>query len=107
MKRTVTIERGAKKQGDPKKVVREEKWHVLDFYAAYAPKIEAALRGMQEDVDRTVNQVDLQGQRIEAVGNVLIGMEQSAKTVAALADLVKAKTVLLPDGSHPPFINGE
>ena len=40
--RTVTVERGPRAQGDPEKVVREEQWNVLDFMAAYAPRIEGA-----------------------------------------------------------------
>ena len=86
--RTVTIERGPEKQGDPEKVIREEEWNVLDFSAAYAPKIEAALRGMQADVDQTNNMVLKQAEQIEAIGGVLCSMEQSALKLAKASDTV-------------------
>lgn len=87
--RTITIERGPRQQGDPEKVVKEEQWNVLDFMAAYLPKIEAALRGMQEDVDHAKNSVDEQAARIGAIGQVLLTMETSAKRLAAFSDYVR------------------
>lgn len=87
--RTITIERGPRQQGDPEKVTKEEQWNVLDFLAAYLPKIEAALRGMQEDVDHAKNSVAEQSVRIGAIGQVLLTMETSAKRLAAFSDYVK------------------
>lgn len=84
--RTITIERGPRQQGDPEKVIKEEQWNVLDFMAAYAPKIEAALRGMQEDVERTKNKMDSLSSNMEIIGSVLLGMEQSAMQLAAASD---------------------
>lgn len=86
--RMITIERGPRQQGDHEKVIRDEEWNVLDFMAAYAPKIEAALRGMQEDVDKTRNKIDHVSSCVEAIGTVLIGMEQSAKRLAMASDYV-------------------
>jgi hypothetical protein len=88
--RTITIERGPRQQGDPEKVVKEETWHVLDFLAAYMPKIEAALRGMQEDVDRAANSAARQEDRVAAIGQVLLGIETAAKRLAAFSDYVRA-----------------
>jgi len=87
--RMITIERGPRQQGDPEKVIKEEQWNVLDFLAAYAPRIEAALRGMQEDVDRTANSIAKQEERLLAIGQVLLSMEKSAKTLAEISDMVK------------------
>ena len=87
--RTVTVEYGPRKQGDPEKVIKTEEWNVLDWFAVYAPKIEAALRGLQADVDRTVNSVDRQDFKIDTIGQVLLSMEQSAKTIAMLSDNIR------------------
>jgi len=97
--RTITIERGPRQQGDPEKVIKEEQWNVLDFMAAYAPKIEGALRGMQEDVDRTANSVKRQEDRISAVGQVLLSMETAAKRLAIFSDYVR--TLELDEGNTP------
>lgn len=95
--RTITIERGPRQQGDPEKVIKEEQWNVLDFLAAYAPKIEAALRGMQEDVDKTKNAVAVSAMKVEAIGKILLGLEQSALRLAAAGDEVKRLGFGAPD----------
>jgi len=94
--RKVTIERGPRKQGDPGKVVKEEEWNILDFIGGYIPKVEASLRGMQEDVDMTKN-------RVIAVGKTLIGMEKAAMALANAADRVKLirSEVIEIDESNP------
>ncbi len=84
--RTITIEHGPEKQGDPEKVIKEEEVHVLDFLAVYLPKIEGALRGVQEDVDKAKNRVSEYNQKLDIVGQTLIGMETAARTMAALAE---------------------
>jgi len=91
--RTVMVERGARKQGDPEKVVKEEEWNVLDWFVVYAPRIEAALRGMQEDVDKTANKVDAQREQLQTVGSVLMGMEKAAKRIARLGDVIDRKQI--------------
>ena len=78
--RTVTIERGPEKQGDPEKVVKEEQWNVLDFMAAYMPKIEGALRGVQADVDQAKNQV-------HHMTGIMLGQEQSIMALGKAAQL--------------------
>ena len=87
--RKITIERGPRAQGDPEKVIREEEWNVLDFLAVYLPKIEGALRGMQEDVDKTKNSVAGTSAKVSAIGNSLLGMEKAAKMLAVAADRIK------------------
>lgn len=89
LQRTITIERGPEKQGDPEKVVREENWHILDFLCAYMPRLEGALRGMQEDVDQTKNRVAENTDRLVAVGNVLIGMEDQTRALVELTDVAR------------------
>jgi len=78
--RTVTIERGPRGPGDPEKVIKEEQWHVLDFLAAYMPKIEAALRGMQKDVDQAKNKVLSIKQFIDVVTTSAIGKITDAQS---------------------------
>ncbi len=87
--RKITIERCPRGPGDPEKVIKEEDWNILDFLLGYIPKIEGALRGMQEDIDRAKNNIAGNNKRLEAIGNVLIGMEQAAKTIAMISDEVK------------------
>ena len=96
--RKITIERGPRQQGDPERVIKEEEWNVLDFMAAYAPRIEGALRGMQEDVDHAKNNVAGVIDRINAIGSTLLGMEQAACRLAEASDKVK----LLNGGSNGP-----
>ena len=78
--RTVTVERGAEKQGDPEKVIKEEQWNVLDFMAAYLPKVEGSIRGMQEDVDKTKNQV-------HQMTGIMIGLEQPITAIGEAAQV--------------------
>jgi len=93
--RKITIERGPRKQGDPEKVIKEEDWNVLDFLAAYLPRIEAAMRGMQEDLDHTKNKVDQYNEKLEIVGRTLLGIEKAAKKVALLSDMITERERLL------------
>ena len=98
--RKITIERGPRKQGDPEKVIKEEEWNVLDFLAAYLPRIEASMRGMQEDLDHTKNKVETYNRKLEAVGQTLLGMEKAAKKVALLSDMVTERQRLLQVPGH-------
>jgi len=84
--RTITIQKGPEKQGDPEKVIKEEEWNVLDFFCVYLPKIEAALRGMQEDIDHTKNNLAANNGAMKVIGETLIAMEKSAKKLAQLSD---------------------
>lgn len=102
--RMVTVERGPRQQGDPEKVIKEEEWNLLDFMAAYLPKIEGALRGMQEDTDKTKNRVAESVQRLEAIGSILLGMESAAKALAALSDEIKERYPEL--GAMPATVIG-
>jgi len=86
--RTITIEKGPEKQGDPERVIKEEEWNVLDFFCVYLPKIEAALRGMQEDIDHTKNNLAANNEALKMVGETLIAMEQSAKKLAQFSDMI-------------------
>ena len=89
--RRITIEKGPRKQGDPEKTVTEEEWNVLDFLCVYLPKIEAALRGMQEDLDHTKNNLAANNNALKVVGEALMSMESSAKRLAQFSDLVQEK----------------
>jgi len=87
--RKITIEHGPRNQGDPEKVIKEEEWNVLDFLCVYLPKIEAALRGMQEDLDHTKNNLVANNNALKVVGEALISMENSAKNIAKLSDTIR------------------
>jgi hypothetical protein len=87
--KTITIERGPRQPGDPEKVIRDEQWNVLDFLVSYIPHIEAALRGMQSDIDRTKNNLNTNTEKLNVVGQTLISIEDSARIVAALAGKIQ------------------
>ncbi len=87
--RKITIERGPRKQGDPEKVVKEEEWNVLDFLATYLPQIEGALRGMQEDIDHTKNELGTNTEKLQTIGQTLVDMEQAALSLADFSTKLK------------------
>ena len=60
----------------------------MDFFVVYLPKIEAALRGMQEDIDHTKNNLADNNKALKMVGETLMAMEASAKKLAELSDMV-------------------
>lgn len=94
--REFTVEKGKRQPGDPEKRFETMKMPVTDFLAHYIPLVEGALRGMQETVDRVKNnvnrntaQLEQSTRQLEAVGNILIGMEKSAKLLAETSDAIK------------------
>ena len=99
--RTLMMERGPRKQGDPEeKRLVEENWNLIDFIAEYVPRIEGAIRGMQETIDRLKNNINQNNEKLEFVGKALIDMEQAANSVALLSDRLKQ----LPEYSKPKVI---
>ena len=76
----LTIEKGPRKPGDPEKMVEKEVVNGIAFILRYFPLIEGALRGMQADVDRTVNSVDRQQNQMNVLGNVLLTIAQQTRT---------------------------
>jgi len=101
--RTITIERSARQQNEPEKVIRDEEWNVLDFLATYIPRIEGALRGLQEDVDKMKNHVATNNKNLEIVGKTLLSMEKAARILAIVAE--KNRPALLTDKENfiPPI----
>jgi len=89
LNRKITVERGPRQQGDPEKVIKEEDWNILDFLAIYLPRIEGSMRGMQEDLDKAKCDISIGNERIGAIGNILIGMENAAKQLAEFSDNIK------------------
>jgi len=88
--RTILMERGPRKQGDPEgKRSVEERWNLIDFIAGYIPYLESALRGMQEDVDHAKNDVTLNTGHIDAIGKILIDLESPILSLADLGDRIK------------------
>lgn len=69
-----------------------ERWNVLDFMAGYLPHIQGALLGMQEDVNKTNNKADNNAAKLQALGQTLAGMEQTAMSLVQLRDEVKQIT---------------
>ena len=86
--RTVLMEKGPRKQGDPEKRTVQEEVDIVSALIMYLPRIEAALRGMQEDVDHTKNRVVKHTEKIEMLGNAFLGMQDVAMKLAAATDEV-------------------
>ncbi|MEW6670237.1 MAG: hypothetical protein AB1427_00955 [Thermodesulfobacteriota bacterium] len=85
--REMTIEDGKSEPG--RTIEKTVKVNVIDQIVKYLPFVEGALRGMQEDLDKTKNHVAGNNDRLQAIGNVLVGMEGSAKRLAEFSDMVK------------------
>jgi len=97
--RTITIERGPRQQEDSERVVRDEEWHVLDFLAAYLPKIEGALRGMQEDVDHVKNEAVMNTKKLQVIGETLLIAERRAQSVERTRCAMPPHALCGPEGT--------
>lgn len=96
-KRTITIERGPRQPGDKEKHVRDEEHNILDFLVWYVPYLEGALRGLQADTDKYRNRInqllEMEGKTqkaLETVANIMLGYEQSIKTLVSFSERIKA-----------------
>jgi hypothetical protein len=104
--RTLELERGPRKQGDPQeKRIVEEPWNLIDFMAGYLPYLEGAIRGTQETTDTLKNNVAQNTERLEAIGQVLIDMERSVEAIATLSDILHKSGLLEPQ--KPKLIEGK
>ncbi|EGJ51795.1 hypothetical protein [Desulfocurvibacter africanus] len=108
--RSITVQKGPDKQGDPQQRVETVEVSVLDFLAKYLPDIEGRLLGMQADVDCARNRVaELSGQ-VQAVGRTLVALEQPMRRVAAFSDacrpaleaVAEPQRAQLPYSAHSP-----
>jgi len=100
--RTLMIERGPRTQDDPEeKRIVEENWNVLDYMTSLIPYIEGALRGMQATLDLQKNNIDRNNAKLEAVGQALLDMEQSARMIAALSDRLRTLGLTAGDDNYP------
>ena len=92
--REITVEKGPRNQGDPEKRVEMENVSVLDFLAVYLPRIEAAMRGMQADLDRAKNNISVNNAGLEMIGKTLLGMEKNARLLAEASDAIRAQGLM-------------
>lgn len=90
LNRTITVELGPDKPGDPEKRIETKEVNVLDFLAQYLPQVEGRLLGAQSDINKTNAIFEEQGRQLQAIGGALLGMERSAKSVAELSDIIRA-----------------
>lgn len=105
--REVIMEKGPRNQGDTDGVVKEKKIiNTIDMIAHYLPFVEGALRGVQEDTNRTANAVSLQVLKIEGMGKTLISMQNVARVIGKLASAID-KANLLPKFKYPKIVGDE
>jgi len=95
--RTVQMEKGPRKQGDPEVRVETEDIDIVSALLIYLPRIEAALRGTQEDVDQTKN-------RVNAMGEALIAFEAPLAKLAKVQALLESNFMLTK--KEPNLISG-
>ncbi len=88
--RTITVEKGPEKQGDPETRIESQDVNVLDFLAQYLPQIEGRLLGTQADMNKVTNAAKAHGEKVELLGRALMGLESSARAVAELSDTIRA-----------------
>jgi len=69
--------------------LRKEKVFLPSFLVQQISFHEGAFRGLQEDVSKKNNAIDRLAEKVEIVGQVLLGMEQSARRLASFSDVVK------------------
>jgi hypothetical protein len=67
---------------------KTEKVYIPTFWVEYLPKITAALRGMQEDVDHTKNRVAENVQRSDAIIGILLQSENAIKKLVMAANTI-------------------
>lgn len=53
------------------------------------PYLEAAIRGVQQDIEKNNNKINDMGNQIQVVGSVLVQNEESLKCIAAISDHIK------------------
>ena len=87
--RTITIERTT---ADREAYRTDETWNVLDFLAGYIPYLQGAVRGCQEDVDKAKNEATENTAKLQAIGQTLVDMEESARSLIELRDSVQRIT---------------
>ncbi len=88
--RDLRIAYGKKQQGDPDgEIIKEETWNIMDFFVVYLPRIEAALRGMQETTDHVKNNQAINNDRVGVMGATLLSMQEAAAVIASLTDKVR------------------
>lgn len=87
--RTVEVEKGPRKQGDPEKSVEIQTINALDWIIHYMPLIEGALRGVQEDTNRANSKMINTSETVEALSAIMLQTEQSLKTISFISDGMK------------------
>jgi hypothetical protein len=89
LNRTITVEKGPEKPGDPEKRIETQEINVLDFMAQYLPQIEGRLLGAQADINKVTAAAETQGAQLRAIGGALLSMERAARSVGELSDTIR------------------
>lgn len=77
---------------------RREKVFLPAFITQLLPYHEGSLRGMQETVDREVKNSIAFANKVEAIGNILLGHEENLLKFARFIAYVENKGLMLPEG---------
>jgi hypothetical protein len=92
--RTIEVEKADRPEvgKTPKegKIFEKVRVNVLEWFCSYLPYIEGALRGMQQDIEKTNNKITRQIIPVlETLDSKLIGHEDNLKQIAELAEKLK------------------
>lgn len=87
----VTWERHTDDQGKPLPYpeTKTEKSNVTVLLHMFIPRIEGALRGMQEDVSKMKNKVDENTNSLQAITSIFFALENSIRQVAQVSEELK------------------
>lgn len=75
--RNVTLEKAARQNGEPEKIIKNEEVNILNFIAEYIPLVEGSIRGCQYDINKLTNGNIDTNQKIGIIAQTLIESKQT------------------------------
>jgi len=91
----ITVDKGIRKPGDVERHYETEDVNVLAFLAKYLPFVEGALRGMQEDADKTNNKILDLPIKLESIASILMDSESTLIKLASFVKMLEDNQILL------------
>ena len=96
IKEALTVEWTLEKVRDEKtgqplaiKETKKEKVFIPSMFIQLMPYLEGAIRGVQEDISKNNNKINIMTKKVQSVGNILLQAEESFRMLASSADRAK------------------
>jgi hypothetical protein len=102
----ITVEKAPRKPDDIEKHYETEEINVLHFLARYLPFVEGAIRGIQEDANKTNNSISGLPEKLELISNILIDNKDVTIKLAQFIKMLEDNKILLTQ-SNPQLIEHE